>query len=109
MLKLSTYLLLDGTCKQAMEFYKSVFGGELTLARLADTPMKDSFPEQMHDRVINARLKNDIVDISASDWMAPNEKPVMGNMVCMYLSGGTEEEAKKYFDKLSEVLTLPIL
>lgn len=102
MIKLSTYLLLDGTCKEAMEFYESVFGGKLELTKVGDSPMKDAMPPQMHDRVLNARLKADIVDISASDWLAPNEKPVMGNMVCMYLSGGTEKETKEFFEKLSD-------
>lgn len=56
----------------------------------------------MHKKVINARLKNNYVDISASDWMAPNETPIRGNMVCLYLSDGTQREVIELFDKLSE-------
>lgn len=34
--------------------------------------------------------------------MQPNETPVQGNTVCLYLSGGELEEHKTYFIKLSE-------
>ncbi|MEP7342440.1 MAG: hypothetical protein ABI977_32230, partial [Acidobacteriota bacterium] len=54
MATLTTYLLLNGNCKPAMEFYKSVFGGELTMAKVGETAMKDAMPPTMHDKVINA-------------------------------------------------------
>lgn len=98
---LTTYLLLDGNCKPAMEFYKSVFGGQLTLTKVGESAMKDIMPAAMHDKVINARLISEAVDISASDWLRPNQKPIQGNMVCLYLSGGTFNELKILFDKLS--------
>jgi uncharacterized glyoxalase superfamily protein PhnB len=31
MTRLNSYLLFDSTCKEAMDFYKSVFGGERVL------------------------------------------------------------------------------
>lgn len=106
MTKLNSYLLFDGTCRQAMDFYKSVFGGELTLTTVGDSPMKQMFPPGLHERVIHARLKSDIVDIPASDWLAQNETPVRGNMMCMYLNGGTHAELKRLFEKLSESGTI---
>jgi PhnB protein len=102
MVTLTTYLLLDGNCKPAMEFYKIVFGGELTLTKVGESAMKDMMPPAMHDKVINARLLSESVDISASDWLRPNQKPIQGNTVCLYLSGGTFETLKTLFDKLSE-------
>jgi PhnB protein len=99
---LTPYLLLDGNCKQAMEFYKSVFGGQLTLTKVGESAMKDYMPPAMHDKVVNARLISGAVDISASDWLRPDQKPIQGNTVCLYLSGGTHNELKLLFDKLSE-------
>jgi len=101
-IRLSPYLLFDGNCKEAMEFYQSALGGELSLTKVGDSPMKDAFPVQLHGRVVNARLKSPFVDISASDWLRPAEKRVNGNTVCLYLSGGTPEETKAVFRKLSE-------
>jgi PhnB protein len=102
MTTLTTYLLFDGNCKPAMEFYKSVFGGDLTLTKVGETAMKDMMPPSMHDKVINARLISEGINVSASDWLRTNQKPIQGNMVCLYLSGGTFNELKTFFDKLSE-------
>ncbi len=98
---LSTYLLFKGNCKEAMEFYRSVFGGQLTQTTVGQSPMRHSFPESMSDRIINARLTGRNLDISASDWLRPNQTPVQGNTVCLYLSGGKPSELKAIFEKLS--------
>jgi PhnB protein len=102
MTKLISYLLFDGTCRQAMDFYKSIFGGELGLTTVGDSPMAPMFPPALHSRVVHARLISDLVDIPASDWLARNETPVSGNMMCMFLNGGSYEALKGFFDKLSD-------
>ena len=101
-MQLSTYLLFDGDCKAAMEFYHSVFGGELTLTTVGESPMKDAFPSSMHSRVLNARLKGAFTDISASDWLRPTQKPIKGNTVSLYLSGGMPGDTTTLFHKLSD-------
>jgi PhnB protein len=102
MTSLSLYLLFDGTCYEAMHFYQSVFGGELTMMKVSESPAKDHMPAFQLNKVINARLKSATVEISASDWLMPNRTPVRGNTVCLYLSGGAFAELKTLFDKLSE-------
>jgi PhnB protein len=101
-MQLSTYLLFDGDCKAAMEFYHSILGGELTLTTVGESPMKNSFPPSLHSRVVNARVKSAFADISASDWLRPNEKRVNGNATSFYLSGGTPSETTALFRRLSE-------
>lgn len=54
MLRLTPFLLFDGNCAEAMEFYSSCFGGELTVTRLADTPMREQFPPAQHHKLVNA-------------------------------------------------------
>ena len=56
MLACTPFLLFDGNCAEAMTFYHQCLGGELTLTRLGDTPMKDQFPVEKHDRIIKAHL-----------------------------------------------------
>jgi PhnB protein len=102
MTTLTTYLLLDGNAKNAMQFYHSCFGGELSLTKVGDSPMKDFMPASLHDRVVNANLKSEGINLSASDWLRPNQTPIQGNTVCLYLSGGTPETLKAFFNKLSE-------
>lgn len=102
MTTLSTYLLLDGHCKPAMEFYQSIFGGELIMTKVGESAIKDSMPPLMHEKILNAKLSSNNITISASDWLQPDETPIVGNTVCHYLSGGTFSELKTLFDKLSE-------
>jgi PhnB protein len=102
MMTLSPYLLFDGTCHEAMEFYQSVFGGDLTSTKVKDSPAKDHMPAFQQDKTINARLHSRAIEISASDWLMPNRTPIRGNTVCLYLSGGTFEELKALFARLAE-------
>jgi len=102
MTTLTPYLLFDGKCQQAMEFYKSCFGGDLTATKVKDSPAKDFMPAFQQEKIVNARLRNGKLEISASDWLRPAQTPIRGNTVCLYLSGGTYEELKAQFEKLSE-------
>jgi PhnB protein len=102
MATLTPYLFFDGKCRQAMEFYSSCLGGELTITTVKDTPAKDQMPASQHDKVLNARLKSSNVDLSASDWLRPDRTPVHGNTACLYLSGKTFEELQALFEKLSD-------
>ena len=82
MRSVTPYLLFDGNCKQAMEFYKSCFGGELTQIEVKDSPVKESMPASQHEKTLNARLKSGNVELSASDWLRPDRPRVPGNTVC---------------------------
>jgi PhnB protein len=70
--------------------------------KVKDSPAKDQMPAFQLNKTINARLKSEILDISASDWLRPDQTPVRGNTICLYLSGGTFQELKVLFEKLSE-------
>ena len=102
MLNLTPYLLFEGTCRQAMQFYQSCLGGELTMLTVKDSPVSARVPAALQDRVINARLRSDRLDLSASDWLRPDRTPVRGNTACLYLSGGTLQGMKALFEHLSE-------
>lgn len=102
MTKLTPYMLFDGTCGEAMEFYHACFGGELTLTRVKDSPASKQMSPAQQEKVLNAHLSAGLMEISASDWLAPNETPLRGNTVCLFLNGGTLQELKALFDKLSQ-------
>jgi PhnB protein len=101
MINLTPFLLFDGNCAEAMAFYKSCLGGELTLTKLGDTPMKDQVPPENHHKIIHAHLKNDAIEFTASDWLHLTRRPKPGNMVGLYLNGGTYGELRVIFDKLA--------
>ena len=103
MLRCTPFLLFDGNCAEAMTFYHKCLGGKLTLTKLADTPMKDQFPEEKHNRIINAQVKSRYLDISASDWMAsPEFNPILGNMSAIYVVSDQPEKLKTVFNKLAD-------
>jgi len=102
MTTLTPYLLFDGNCKQAMEFYKSCFGGELTEILVRDSPAKDFMPAFQYEKILNARLKSGNVDLSASDWLRLDRTRVPGNTVCLYLHAETFQELNTLFARLAE-------
>lgn len=103
MLRATPFLLFDGNCAEAMRFYQECLGGKLSLSKLGDTPMKDMLPPDKHDRIINAHLISDNIQISATDWMAsPEFDPVQGNMSAIFITGKSIDELKPIFDKLKE-------
>jgi len=79
MATLNPYLNFYGRCKEAMNVYKEIFGGELSIQIAGDSPAKDHMPKELHDQVMHSHLKSDTIEIMASD-MAPTQ-PVEGNTV----------------------------
>jgi PhnB protein len=103
MLRCTPFLLFDGNCAEAMAFYHACLGGDLTLTKVGDTPMKAMFPPEKHGRIINAQLKSGAIDISATDWMAsPAFDPILGNQSALFVVGDGYDELKTLFDKLAE-------
>ncbi len=100
---LTPYLLFEGNCAEAMKFYKSCLGGELSMQKVNETPMKNHMRPDQQDKVINARLISGTIDFSASDWLFPNDSrlPKPGNLICMYINSGSYADTRDIFDKLS--------
>ena len=99
--KLTPFLLFDGNCAEAMAFYHSGLGGELTLTKLGDTPMGDNAAPELHHKVAYAHLKSRDIEFSATDWMHETRRPRQGNTVAMYVTGGPRSDLKEIFDHLS--------
>jgi PhnB protein len=82
-----------------MEFYKSIFGGELTIQTYKEAGFSHDPKED--DYVIHSMLKNELFTIMASD--GNKDHPVrMGDNINMSLVGSDEVKLKEYFQKLSE-------
>lgn len=99
---LTPYLLFDGCCREAMEFYRSCFGGKLTAIQVKDSPAKDRMPDFQQERILNAHLKSGRIELSASDWLARDAKPAQGNTVNMYLDGGQVAQLRSLFERLGD-------
>lgn len=101
MTALTPFVLFDGNCADAMAFYHSCLGGELTLTKVSDTPMKGQMPPAHQHKIINAHLSSGAIEFTAADWLHPARAPRQGNTVCMYLTGGTYDALRAIFDTLA--------
>ena len=100
MTTLTPYLLFDGKCQQAMEFYKSCFGGELAATKVRILQPKISCLPLSTRK--SSMPGSEMASWRFPDWLRPAQTPIRGNTVCLYLSGGTLEELKTLFERLSD-------
>lgn len=92
---LNPYLALAGTAREAMEFYQSVLGGELSISTYGDSGMEDSSGLVMHALLVTAKGNK----IMASD-VFPGMPHRPGDSVALSLSGDDDDLAG-YFDALA--------
>jgi PhnB protein len=97
--KLLPYLNFNSQTKEAMEFYQSVLGGELTMQTFGETgmPVEDKFK----DNIMHAELKNDDLTFMASDGDA-HHTITMGDNISMSLIGTEDTRLSGFFEKLAE-------
>jgi len=102
---LNPYLNFDGTTREAMEFYREVFGGELSIMTFGD--MGTEGPQA--DGVMHSSLTAEGLTLMASD-MPPGQALQAGNNFGVSLSGDDEGELMGYWDKLSAdgTVTVPM-
>jgi PhnB protein len=97
---LNPYLSFRGKAREAMEFYKSVFGGELNVMTFGQGNMAQDPSETNQIMHAMLRAQNGMV-LMGSDTPARMEyKP--GNTMTVSLSGEDEAELRGYWNKLAE-------
>lgn len=95
---LNPYLNFDGQAKEAMEFYKSVFGGKLEAHTFKEFNASQDSSED--DKIMHSMLEApNGITFMASDTPKGMELKV-GNNIWVSLSGDNEEELRGYYDKL---------
>lgn len=97
---LNPYLSFRDTTRQAMDFYQSVFGGEVTYSTFAEFQASDDPAEQ--DKIMHAQLTTaGGLGLMAAD--TPNSMEYTpGNNYSVSLSGDDEGELRGFWDKLVE-------
>src|SRR4030095_11807951 len=104
---LNPYISFRDNAREAMEFYKDVFGGNLSLNTFGEYGDPNA---PGADNIMHAQLETD----NGFTLRAPDTPPGMefnpggGNMT-ISLSGDDEQELRGYWDKLSDggAVTLP--
>ena len=105
---LNPYLHFQGNAREVGEFYKSVFGGELTVMTYADGGMTEHEGESVPgDLVMHSQLTTD----EGFTLMVSDAPPGMTGMTPnghLSLSGDEDELLRGYFDNLAEGGTIDV-
>lgn len=104
--RLNPYLAFPGTARQAMEFYKDVFGGTLAVSTFGEFGAPDGVNA---DGVMHALLEADNgFRLMASD-LPPGGEHNPGDNISVSLSGD-DEQLRSYWEKLSTsgTVTMPL-
>ncbi|WP_010227199.1 VOC family protein [Gillisia marina] len=108
------YLVFDGNCEEAFNFYKNVFGGDFQfLGRFSDMPEADckDMPEESMNKIMHVSLPISKETILMGSDANPNMGAVStGNNVSLSLSTESKEEADTIFNSLSKdgKVTMPM-
>src|SRR5262245_58324677 len=113
--KLNPYLNFDGTAEAAMNFYKSVFGGEFTgngVMRMNQAPGTEGLPENEKNRVMHVSLPIGNGDVLMASDIVPSmgHKLTQGNGNYICIAPETKQEADRLFKGLSQggVVEMPL-
>lgn len=105
---LNPYLSFRDTAREAMEFYQSVLGGELTLSTFGESHASEDPSEQ--DNIMHAML---VTDSGLTLMGADTPKSISytpGDNISISLSGDDETELRRYWEGLSAggTVTMPL-
>lgn len=104
--RLNPYLSFIDNAREAMEFYRSVFGGELTVNTYGDFQGPGN-----KDLIMHAQLETPSGFVLMGSDIAERGPLTRGNTMTISLSGADEAEFRGYWDKLTAdggVVTLPL-
>jgi PhnB protein len=105
--RLNPYLTFRDNAHEAMTFYHSIFGGELTVSTFAEFQASDDPNEQ--DKIMHSQLEtpDGLVLMGADTPAAMEYRPQAG--VSVSLSGDDEARLRGYWERLSEggTVTMP--
>ena len=97
--RLNPYLSFRANAKEAMEFYRSVFGGELASSTFAEFHASDDPAEQ--DKIMHSMLTTEGGMVLMASDTPDRMDYTPGNNFSISLSGEDEGELRGYWEKLS--------
>ncbi|MDR3651341.1 MAG: VOC family protein [Paludibacter sp.] len=115
MATINPYLTFKGTCEEAFNFYKSIFGNEfLFIGRFKDMPENPSFPisESEKEKIMHISLpiSKETVLSGCDSFHAYEKSTIIGNNISISIDTKSFEEATRIFNGLSAGgnITMPL-
>jgi len=103
--RLNPYIGFTDNARQAMEFYKDIFGGTLTLNTFGEFGAQDS---PGADKIMHGMLDTDNGFTLMGADTPPGTEHNLGNNIAVSLSGDDAEELRGYWEKLSDGGTVSV-
>ena len=104
MLNINAYLHFMGKTEEAMNFYKSILGGEFTIfGRFRDVPGAENMNPEDQKKIMHISLttKNGIVIMATDSLESMGQQVNFGNNVHLCIQAESETEVDKLFAALS--------
>ena len=106
MTTINPYLTFNGTCEEAFNFYKSVFGGEFPhVSRYSDMPESPDFPieEDQGQKIMHVSLpiSEETILMGSDSSEAFGNATVIGNNISISINSDSVEETTRVFNTLS--------
>jgi PhnB protein len=100
--ELEPYLFFqNGKCEEALNFYKGIFGGEITsISRWSEMPPDMEMPKDMGNRIMHANFESPSIKFMGSD--ARPTTTYGDGPISLSLGTTDEAEAKRLFDGLAQ-------
>ncbi|HYT78744.1 MAG TPA: VOC family protein [Actinomycetota bacterium] len=106
MTRLHAYLNFAGNTGEALDFYRSIFGGEFSsVVRFKDLPIEGvSIPEEDQGKIMHIALPigEDDIPMASDTLQSLGHELVQGNNVYVSVHPMSKEEADSIFKALSE-------
>jgi PhnB protein len=104
MLNINAYLHFMGKTEEAMNFYKSILGGEFTIfGRFRDVPGAENMNPEDQKKIMHISLttKNGTVIMATDSLESMGQQVSFGNNVHLCIQAESETEVDKLFAALS--------
>ncbi len=99
---LNTYLTFGNTCREAFEFYRSVFGGEFSeLQTFGDGPPDMGIPDAAKDLIMHVSLPIGESVLMGSDANPAGSGPIVGTNFSISFSAASRADADEKFAGLA--------
>lgn len=105
-MQLKPYLQFQDNCEEAIQWYQSIFGGDIKLNRYSEAPM--DIPENHKDKILHAEFTFEGNTILACDSF-PGGQITNANGISLTVEIPDEKQAEKIFGQLAKggKITMP--